>query len=216
MMSQYNYIFFDLDGTIINSEEGITKATQYALEKFGIEADRKSLIPFIGPPLSESFKEHYDFDDKQIEKGIEYFRDYFKTSGINEHTLYEGIENIFSSLKENGKIIVLATSKPEIFAKDILNQYDITKYFDYICGASYDEERSSKADVLKYALDTVRPKSLVECVMVGDRKYDVLGAKEVGLDTIGVAFGFGGREELINAGAKLVVDTVSELLDVLL
>ena len=216
MMSQYNYIFFDLDGTIINSEEGITKATQYALKKFGIEADRKSLISFIGPPLSESFKEHYNFKDEEIVKGIEYFREYFKTSGINEHTLYEGIENLLSSLKENGKTIVLATSKPEIFAKDILNQYDITKYFDYICGASYDEERSSKADVLKYALDVVRPKSLLKCVMVGDRKYDVLGAKEVGIETIGVAFGFGGKEELTNAGAKLVVDTVSQLLDVLI
>ncbi|MEG1448591.1 MAG: HAD hydrolase-like protein [Oscillospiraceae bacterium] len=215
-MNEYKYIFFDLDGTITNSEEGITKSVQYALKKFGIDEDRKCLTPFIGPPLSESFKEIYGFDDKKIEKAIEYFREYFSQKGIKEHSLYEGMDVLFPSLKDSGKTIVLATSKPEIFARNILDQYDITKYFDYICGASFDEARSSKSDVLRYAIETVSPDSLSACVMVGDRKYDVLGAKEVGMETIGVAFGFGGHEELEAAGAKFVVDTVSELASVLL
>ena len=211
-MSNYEYIIFDLDGTLINSEEGITKSVQFALNKMGMECNREDLVCFIGPPLKSSFEDQYDFNEAQVAEAIGYFREYFSEYGLCQHELYDGVREVLKTLKEQGKTILLGTSKPEEFARKILDQYDITSYFDYICGASMDEVRSEKADVLAYALELSQITELEKCIMIGDRKHDVIGAKMVGIETIGVTFGFGDREELEKAGAKYIVDTTQEII----
>ena len=214
-MTHYQYIIFDLDGTLINSEEGITKSVEFALHKMGIDCKREELLYFIGPPLKSSFEDKYNFNEPQVAEAITYFREYFATYGISQHELYDGMTDVLKTLKQQGKTILLGTSKPEEFAKKILDQYDITRYFDYICGASMDEVRSEKADVLAYALELSKITELDNCIMIGDRKHDVLGAKSVGIETIGVTFGFGDREELEKAGAKYIVNTAEEIITLL-
>ena len=188
----YSVILFDLDGTLTDPGLGITNSVAFALSRWGIEVtDRKTLYKFIGPPLLDAFSEHYGFSAEDSKKTLGYYREYFSTKGIYENSLYEGIPTLLEELKRQGKRIVLATSKPEQFARIILSHFGIDKYFDFVAGASMDESRSKKADVIAYALDSIGSPDVSTLVMVGDREHDVLGAAQHGIKTIGVLYGYG-------------------------
>ncbi len=209
-------IFFDLDGTLTDPGEGITNAVAYALGKFGITVtDRRELYTFIGPPLADSFMEYYGFSHEKSLTAIKFFREYYQPKGIFENRLYDGIDGMLKALKESGKLLILATSKPEEMAIKVLKKFEIFDCFDYICGASMDETRTEKADVISYALDECKVKA-DDCIMVGDRKYDVIGAKANLMQSVGVLFGYGTKDELDKAGANHTVVTVDELKDYLL
>ena len=214
-MKKYEAIFFDLDGTIIDSGEGVSNSVLYALKKFGIEETRENALRFIGPPLAHSFKEFYGFDDEKASEGIKIYREYYKDKGIFECYLYDGIKELIIALKENGYKVVLCTSKPEEYAHRVLDFFKIKCYFDYACGATIDEKtRATKDDVMQYALD-LSGVSPDKALMIGDRKFDICSANKFGLDSVGVTFGYGSREELTSSGATYVVDTADEILKML-
>lgn len=209
----YSTIFFDLDGTLTDPGVGITNSVAYALKKWDIEVSERSLLyPFIGPPLSDSFQRYFGFSKEDSMKAIEYYREYFRDRGIFENEVYPGVHEMLTALRNEGKTIVLATSKPEGFAKTILEHFDLAKYFDFVAGASMDESRSKKGQVIAYALESLRITDKSTVVMVGDREHDVMGAKENSLDCIGVLFGYGSREELETAGATYVAEQVGDIL----
>lgn len=209
----YKYILFDLDGTLINPELGITNCVMYALEKFGIkENDRKKLHPFIGPPLTYSFQNFCGLSEEESKQAVAFYRERFSVKGLYENEVYEGVPELLQNLKEQGKIIILATSKPEEYAIEILKHFQLYQYFDFIAGATMDGSRGEKADVIAYALEISHVEDKTEAIMVGDRKYDILGAKEHGLKSIGVLFGFGDYEELAKAGADYVAEKVEDVL----
>lgn len=206
------YIFMDLDGTITNPAEGITKCFEYALNHFGIEVeDRTSLEQFIGPPLRQSFKEGFGFDEEKATEAVAVYRERFKPVGMFENEVYEGMEQALQTLKEAGKVLIVATSKPEPLAVKILEHFGLDGYFDDICGSCDDANRNEKDEVIRYALDKHGITELDDVLMVGDRKYDVLGAAKCGLKCMGVLYGFGDREELEAAGAAYIAETVEDM-----
>lgn len=216
-MNRFNTILFDLDGTLTASELGITTGVKYALEELGVEVkDRKELLKFIGPPLKTSFKEFYGFDDETIQEGIRLYRVYYDKQGYRENEVYEGIREMLEALKNAGKEIIVATSKPEYLALMILEHFELKDYFDYIAGSSKDGKLVRKGDVIKYALSHSKYKDLSEVVMVGDRFHDIEGARENNIKVVGVCYGYGNREEHEKYGADFIVDTVEELKQFLL
>lgn len=212
----YKYILFDLDGTLTDPGIGITNSVMYALKKFNIEvADRASLYKFIGPPLLDSFENYYGMSKEESQQALQYYREYFKPHGLYENEVYDGIERVLITLKEQGKTLIVATSKPEEFAIEILKHFHLDQYFDFIAGATMDEKRVRKADVIAYALESCGITELASAIMVGDREHDVLGAKEVGLESIGVLYGYGDYKELKNAGATYIAEKPVNILQVL-
>lgn len=209
------YVLFDLDGTLTDPGEGITNSVAYALAKFGIKAERSELYKFIGPPLITSFMEHYNLSQEDGVRAVAYYREYYTPKGIFENKLYNGIPEMLDSLKKSGKKIVLATSKPENYAAQILEYFGIMKYFDACCGNTMDDARHLKADVIAYAREQFPEITAENTVMVGDRMHDVEGAAVFGIPTVGVSFGYGGREELEAAGAKYTVDSAAELQNII-
>jgi len=213
----YDYIFFDLDGTLTDPSLGITNSILYSLERFGIEKpERKALYPFIGPPLIDSYKKYYDFSDEEARRAVDVYREYFRDKGLFENTVYEGIPAMLSALCEAGKHLVLATSKPEEFAVRIMKHFALDGYFDVMAGALMDETRTSKDEVITYAAAKLGLDNVAHAVMIGDREHDVLGAQKNGMDSIGVLWGFGDRHELTAAHATHIVSTVNELTSLLL
>lgn len=213
----YKNILFDLDGTLTDSAPGITNCVAYALEKFGIRVEDKSeLNRFIGPPLIYSFKTFFGFSDKDAELATEYYRERFSTVGLYENALYPGIDVMLKHLKESGRRLLVATSKPEEFTVLILEHFGIKQYFTFICGNTLSESRPEKRDVLMYIMAKYPELSCENTVMVGDRCYDVEGAKAVSLPCIGVSYGFGTQDELEKAGASRIAASVSELERILL
>lgn len=207
-----DYILMDLDGTITNPKSGITRSVQYALKAMGIIVDDlDSLSKHIGPPLKDGFIEYYGFNEEEADKAVEKYREFYNIHGIFDNEPYEGMEHLLSGWKAAGKNILVATSKPEPLARRILEHFQLDGYFTDICGATFDDQRSRKDEVIRYALDKngIADKSRV--VMVGDRKYDTAGAREVGIASIGVLYGFGSEEELLTAGTDRIVATVEEL-----
>lgn len=216
MSKKYDTVFFDLDGTIIDSGEGVSNSVLYALNKFGINETKEKALKFIGPPLAESFKEFYGFSEEKAAEGIKIYREYYREKGIYECYVYEGITDLLKGLKENGYKVVLCTSKPEEYAKRILDHFDIIKHFDYPCGATMDEKtRASKDDVMQYAFETSGAKK-ESTIMVGDRMFDINSANKFGIDSIGVTFGYGARKELEDAKATYVFDTAKEIEELLI
>lgn len=212
----YKYILFDLDGTLTDPGIGITNSVMYALEKFGIEvSDRASLYKFIGPPLLDSFQNYYGFTKEESELALQYYREYFKPHGLYENEVYDGVEKLLKDLKAKDKNVIVATSKPEEFAVEILKHFNLYQYFDFVGGASMDEKRVKKADVIAYALDKCNVVDLTSVVMIGDREHDVYGAQRIGVDSIGVLYGYGDYEELQEAGADYIVSTPEEILRVI-
>lgn len=213
---KYKYFLFDLDGTLTDPAEGITCSVSHALAHFGIHIeDRTELYPFIGPPLKDSFREFYDFSDVQILEAEEKYREYFTEKGIFENKIYPGIKDLLASLKENGARILLATSKPEVFAEKILEHFHIEEFFDFIGGATMDGTRSEKKDVVRYTLASGGIKDPSEAVMIGDRRHDIEGALANRLDSVGVLWGYGSEEEFKKAGATYIVQDIKELFSLL-
>ncbi len=211
MAKKYDTVFFDLDGTIIDSGEGVSNSVLYALNKFGIEETKENALKFIGPPLADSFKKFYGFSDEKATQGIEIYREYYCEKGIFECYLYDGIVGLLKNLKTNGYKVVLCTSKPEKYAHRILEHFDIMKYFDFACGATMDEKtRATKDDVMKYAFEMSSARKEAT-IMVGDRMFDINSANKFGIDSIGVTFGYGSREELEDAGATYVFQSCADI-----
>lgn len=210
-----NYLLFDLDGTLTDPMVGITSSVKYALSRFGIEVRYlKELIPFIGPPLAESFQVFYGFSQEQAKKAVDYYREYFSPRGIYENEIYPGIAGMLSELSEGGFELVLATSKPHIYARQILNHFGIEEYFSFVAGSEMDGARVKKEEVIQYALNMCQI-SPEKAIMVGDRKHDIMGAAACGVESVGVMYGYGSREELENAGADHLVSSVKELKELL-
>ena len=208
----YKYILLDLDGTVTDSAEGVINSVAYSLEKLGYPVEDKStLMKFIGPPLTESFKDFYDFDEETIELGVKYYREYYTDKGIFENRLYDGIPKLLKTLKKHNRTVILATSKPEVYAKRILDRFGISEYFDLIAGSTLNAERNTKTDVLKYALKEAGIEDLSTAVMVGDRKHDIIGAHDVGLECISILYGYGNEAEFKEYGAEFIVGTVGQL-----
>lgn len=213
----YNTILFDLDGTLTDPAEGITGAVAYSLEKMGLEPeDRSALISFIGPPLFDSYAQRYGFNEEQTRQAVTYFRDYFQRQGIFENKVFDGIPELLQDLRKAGKTVVLASSKPELFCKQILEHFNLLSWFDFVAGATFDERRVAKADVIRHALDSMQLTPDAHTIMVGDRMHDAEGARKLGLDCIGVEYGYGSEEELKAAGCVRIVPTVAALRDALL
>lgn len=199
------YVFFDLDGTLTDAGMGITNSVAYSLKKNGIEPPpREELYKFVGPPLVDSYMKYYGFSADEAHGAVEDYREYFRDRGIFENEVYEGIYDLLSSLKESGRRLVLATSKPEPFAKTILAHFGLDKYFYFVAGALMDETRTKKGDVIRYALECCGDPDPKTVVMVGDREHDILGAKENNIRSIGVLYGYGSLEEFSNAGADCI------------
>jgi len=209
-------ILFDLDGTITDPKIGITKSFQYALQHFGIQVDNlDALEPVIGPPLKKSFSEFYHLSEDQIERAIEKYRERFSTVGLYENEIYDGMENLLKELSEAGYILEIASSKPTVFVEKICEHFKIKQYFTHIVGSFLDGRRGEKEEVVEKAirLSKATPDHII---MVGDRIYDVIGAHKKGIAVIGVSYGYGGRQELEEAGADVIVDTVAQLREELL
>lgn len=210
------YLFFDLDGTLTDPKEGITKSVAYALESFGQHVENTDdLLMFIGPPLKWSFMEYAGLSDGQADMAVEKYRERFKDIGIFENGVYEGIERMLDKLKKAGFKLVLATSKPIIFADRILKHYGIEKYFEAAFGSELDGTRTDKAEVIEYAMNQTGAEP-ENTIMVGDRSHDIIGANKNNIRAIGVLFGYGNREELLEAGAYRLAENVAELEDMLI
>lgn len=207
----FRYIFFDLDGTLTDSAEGITNSVHYALEKFGIEAERSELFRFIGPPLKDSFMKYYGIPKDDCDLAVSYYREYYSTSGIFENRVYDGIEHLLADLKNCGKKIVLATSKPLEFSEKILKHFGLYNYFDFISAATMDGQICRKDQVIKHALDSLEITDTSEVLMVGDREFDIIGAKQYEIKSVGVLYGFGSLEELHSAGADYIAKLPADI-----
>lgn len=211
----YKYLFFDLDGTLTDSHEGITKSVSYALVSLGYnEPELDSLFGFIGPPLSDSFKKYYNMDDEEAKEAIRIYRERYSTIGKFENYPYEGIPELLKKIKEQGRKLIIASSKPTEFVEDILKKFEIYDYFDIVQGADMAGLKGTKEAVIEGAMEMlgIGEENKAEVVMIGDRHYDINGAKYFGIDSIGVNYGFKQSEkELEEAGATYVVDTVEEL-----
>ena len=208
----YHTILFDLDGTLTDSGPGITNSVAYALKKWNIEEkDINVLRKFVGPPLDASFAKYYGFSKEKCVQAIQYYREYYLTKGIYENQVYDGMEELLKWLRDTGRRAIVATSKPEPSAIHVLEYFHMDSYFDIIAGATMDGSRVEKSDVIRYALDRAGIRDLSGVVMVGDRENDIQGAKANGLDSIGVLYGYGSREELEEAGAMQIAETVEDL-----
>ena len=229
----FQYILFDLDGTLTDPKPGITGCVQYALHEMGIEEpDLDKLEVFIGPPLAESFMEFYGMERRLADRAVEKYRERFAVTGIYENELYPGMKEMLAALKEAGCHLAVASSKPEPFVKRILEHFEIARYFDVAVGSGLDGSLAQKEDVVREALRRLGEKagmpegdaadgpgrrgSRPDTVMVGDRKYDVTGARALGLRCIGVSFGYAQPGELEEAGAWRIADDVEELGRILL
>ncbi|MCR5743981.1 MAG: HAD hydrolase-like protein [Lachnospiraceae bacterium] len=211
----YRYVFFDLDGTVTDSGTAITNSVRYALKKFGIDdPDPAVLRRFIGPPLVDSFMQFYGMSKENALLATSYYREFYPAGEMFNVTIYDGIVELLGDLRERGRVVVLATSKPEVYAKAIIERIGLKECFDMIAGATMDESRNKKHQVIAYALKSLGVADARDAVMIGDTAFDVTGARENGMDCIGVSFGFGTVEELREAGAIAVVDRAEEILEI--
>lgn len=216
-MTNYQTIIFDLDGTLTDSQTGIINSLTYAFKQMGLPLPAQSqLKKFIGPPLSQSFQDFCGLNDIETQKTISYYRQYFADKGWKENQLLPGARELLAKLKQAGKTLLVASSKPEVFVKQILDHFEIDSYFTVIAGASLDDSRSQKSAVIAHALKTAKIEELKGCVMVGDRQHDVEGAKVQGLPTIGLLLGFGSRQELEESGAIAIAENFQDLEKILL
>ena len=206
-------ILFDLDGTLTDSGEGIMNCAILALEHFGLPIpDREEMRTFVGPPLHESFIRHGVPADK-TDEAIRVYRSRYIPIGAYENSPYPGVEELLKTLKSQGHTLYVATSKPEAMSIKILEHFDLAHYFDRICGASLDISRSTKEDVIAYLLSLCgRDENIL---MVGDTKFDVIGAAAHSIPTIGVSWGYGKEEEMVSAGAAAIAHSMEELLQFL-
>ena len=215
-MSKYEYIAFDLDGTLTDPEHGLVEGFIYAFKKMSVTdyGDRNSLRRFIGPSLYEVWQDEFGFNSETVIEAIEKFREYYNIYGWWDNVVYEGVPEMLAALKSNGKKIFLATSKPENTAKKIMSLFELDKHFDFLGGASADT-RDHKWQVLKYSMEKIGAEP-EKTVLVGDRIYDAEGARKCGIDSIGVRWGHGTPDEICSSGFTYTVSTPEELISILL
>ena len=205
-------ILFDLDGTLIDSSEGITKSTQYALAHYGIiENDLSKFYKFIGPPLVASFKKYYDFSEEQAVEAVAVYRERYNKIGLFECSLYPGVRECIEKLKAQGYLIGMASSKPEVSCCRILEHFGILELFDDVVGATFDGRIDTKEEVLNEVMRRWSDVPKDEMCLIGDTMFDVEGANQVGIRTVAVNFGFGNVQEMVEAGAVAVCDDMEEL-----
>lgn len=211
------YLLFDLDGTLTDPSVGITNAVAYAASYFGIAVeDNKQLYKFIGPPLFESFKRHFGLTNDEAQKAIVYYREYYTDTGILENHIYPGVTQMLEQLKSQGRTLIVATSKPTVFAVRILRHFDLSGYFTFTSGSELDGRRTDKGEVIIHALRECGIGDLASAIMTGDREYDIKGAKTASIASIGVLYGFGDRDELTKAGADFIAEDTFALKNLLL
>lgn len=210
----FKYLLFDLDGTISDSSPGITRCIQLALKELGIEEERDNLKKFIGPPLTYSFKTFYGFNDEQIELGIKAYRAEYSKAGKYENVLYPDMKELLHDLKADGRILLLASSKPRLFVEDILEHFEIKDCFNIIGGSEMDGSKDNKLAVIMDCLTKQFgkvPEDLSECVMIGDTRFDLEAAAKINLPTIAVSYGFGSYEEIAKYNPGAICDSVNAL-----
>ena len=242
----YEYILFDLDGTLTDSKPGITTCVQYALHRMGIEEpDLDKLEPFIGPPLMDSFHDFYGFSEEQGKQATAYYRERYSVTGLFENEVYPGIDRLLEDLKAAGKKLAVASSKPQVYVERILDHFGLLNYFDVVVGSDLNGTRTKKEEVVEEALRQLLPEQLFQEIMdkkhesreaesaekveiisnalkydtiamVGDRRFDMEGAKAYHIAGIGVAYGYAAPGELSKAGADVIAETVEELGKILL
>ncbi len=211
----YDIVAFDLDGTLSDPAAGLVDGFVYAFRKMGIEyGERDSLRRFIGPPLIETWMPEFNLSYEEAERAVLLFREYYNIYGWWDNTIYPGIRELLLELRERGKTVVLTTSKPEDTAEDVLRLFDIRKYFDFVGGASSHKTRERKSEVIEYVLSSIGAHDKSRCVLVGDRVYDAVGARECGIASVGVLWGHGGAGEINSSGFDYTVSSPEELLSI--
>jgi phosphoglycolate phosphatase len=215
---KYHHILFDLDGTLTDPYLGITNSVKYALNKFNItEQNDDQLKLFIGPPLEQSFMEYYNFSKNEAKKAIEFYRKYYSVKGIYENKLYHGIDTVLETLNNNNNNninCIVATSKLEEYAVTVLRHFKIDRYFKHVIGSNLEGTRVEKEEIIKYIIEKYQLEK-EKTIMVGDRKYDIIGAKNNGIDSIGVLYGYGTQEELEEAKPTYLCNRIDKLLKLL-
>ncbi len=213
----FDYVLFDLDGTLTNPYEGISKSVQYALQSFGItENDENALKRFIGPPLWKSFADFYGFPEEKAKEAVIKYRERYNKIGVYENKLIDGVPETLKLLHDSGKKLFLATSKPLELAKIVLDYFDIKKYFDFLGGADFNFGRDEKWQVIEYVFDSTGIFDRQSAVIVGDRMHDIIGAKRTGIKSIGVLCGFGDSKELTEYGADYIADRFCDIAPIIL
>ena len=216
-MPEYTDLFFDLDGTLTDSGPGIMNALAYAFRRAGKAVPgREVLRRFVGPPLLESYQRFGGLTEQEARECIELYREYYSGQGLFENALYPGIPALLARLKGAGRRLAVATGKPEVYARRIAEHFGIAAYFDLVAGAAMDETRSSKEEVIRYAMERLGISEPGAVLMIGDREHDVLGAKRCGMDCMGVLYGYGDREELERAGARYIARDAEDIGHILL
>lgn len=212
----YEIILFDLDGTLTESGLGIVNSILFALGKMGIhESNKEKLKKFIGPPLVESFMRYYNLTEENAKRAVSFCQEYLKNKGIYEAPLYDGIKEVLEELESSGKTLFVATSKPEVFARQILKYLQVDIYFADIVGSNIDGSKVKKEEIISYLLEKNKIADKSQVVMVGDREHDIWGAKKVGIDSVGVLYGYGDYQELKAAGATHIIDCPKDLEDII-
>ena len=220
------YVLFDLDGTLTDSFEGIKNALTYCLSKYGITPKPSEFSRVIGPPVVWSLKTFYNIEGEQALEALSFFREYYDNKGCFENRVYDNVEEMLKTLKAHDKKLMIATSKPEPMAIKVIEHFGLSDYFCFISGSMAETEndlhysnlkgttaRSSKEDVIRYALEKNGIRDLEHAVMIGDRRWDIDAAKNIGIDTIGVRYGYADEQELSNAGADIIVDKPMDIIE---
>ena len=214
-MKNYKYIFMDLDGTITQSEFGIIRSARVALKKMGINTDNESdkdMLKFIGPPLYSSFHDFYGMNEEDAMKAVSYYREYYEAGGLFDAPLYDGIKEVIEKLSEDGKDVFVVTSKPGVIAERIVEHFGLSDSIISVIGPDKSEKSPKKKALIERAISENDISDKAAVVMIGDRMYDIEGANEAGVDSIGVLYGYGSREELEEAGATYIAPTPHDIL----
>ena len=214
----FDFVLFDLDGTLTDPVLGITKAYQYALSAYGIHEELDGLAKYIGPPLREVFRLSYGFPESAVEEVVAKFREYFSETGLLENSVYPGIPELLQELQSAGRTLAVATSKAKLYTDRILEHFGLDGYFAFVSGDAMDGSlsRNGKRDIVRMALDALDPERGMRAVLVGDRKHDAAGAADNGIACIGVTWGYGSRDELTGAGCSMIAGSTGELRNMLL
>ena len=213
-MNTKSHIFFDVDGTLVNTEKSLLYCIDYAAKQTGIpEIPYETKLKFIGPPLRESFAKYFDIPDEETLRAVSDYRVYFADRGLFENQVYPDIPEMLAALKAHGLRLCVATSKPDVFSEKILVHFGLRDFFDFVAGASMDETRTDKHEVIEHAIASLglSPGERERILMIGDREHDIRGAARSGLASAGVTYGYGSEAELVKAGANYLFRTPSEI-----
>lgn len=215
MTDNFDTLLFDLDGTLTDSTEGIVRCLEYALERMGFDIPEDK-NKFLGPPLYRSFAEFCGMNEGQVNEAVRIFRERYSTVGLFENRVYEGVPEMLKRLRDGGKRIMVATSKPEVYAVRIFDRFGLSQFFEIVGGANINGTRNDKDEVIEYVLEKAGISDRSSVLMIGDRRQDVIGAHKTGLKCMGILWGFGSIEELTEAGADFIAETPEKAADMLL